>query len=129
MNFIEIGEYIFPTALALSDEEHSRGLMFVKQNPPVMSFVYAKAGINKMWMKNTYIPLDILFCRNGKIIALAQGTPFSEEIIGPNVITDLVVEMPAGSIEEFTISVGDSVQMTYTTQSLARKITARYHLG
>jgi uncharacterized membrane protein (UPF0127 family) len=39
-------------------------------------------------MKNTPSPLDILFCRSGKIIALEKGKPFSEKHFGPNEESD-----------------------------------------
>lgn len=126
MDVIQIGDFIFPTVLALTAKEHARGLMFVKNDPPVMSFIYNKASVNKMWMKNTFVPLDMLFCHDGKVVAVAHGTPHSEELVGPDVLSDMVVEMPTGSIEKFNITVGTPISVSYSTNSLARKISARY---
>lgn len=129
MNFVEIGDYTFPTVLALTDEEHARGLMFVREEPPVMSFIYSKASINKIWMKNTYIPLDVLFCRDGKIVSIANGIPHSEELLGPDSPTDIVIEMPAGSVEKFNISAGQQVKVTYDLRSLGKKVATQYFVG
>lgn len=125
MNFIQIGQHIFPTVLAITPEEHCRGLMFVKDSAPIMSFIYAQSSVNKMWMKNTFIPLDILFCRAGKIVAIGYGQPHSEDLIGPDQETDLVVELPAGMAQKFNITAGQAVAVQHTPASLARKIASR----
>ena len=125
MNFIQIGQHIFPTVLAITAEEHTRGLMFVKDSAPIMSFIYHKAMVNKMWMKNTFIPLDILFCRAGEIVHIGYGQPHSEELIGPEEETDLVVELPKGMVQRFAIQVGQRVDVAHTTGTLAKKIASR----
>jgi len=111
MTKIIIGEKEFDTLLAISPEEQERGLMFVKWPPPVMSFVYGNPCINKFWMKNCYCPLDIIFCRNGKIINIVKGEPNSTKILGPDEPTDLVVEMPYGTCKINGFDVGCSVDL------------------
>ena len=63
--------YRFDIYLARSSDQQRRGLMHVYDLPQTtgMLFVYDIAGVRSMWMKNTFIPLDISF-------ASADGTPF-----------------------------------------------------
>src|SRR5271170_883578 len=84
------------TLLAISEEEQSRGLMYVDPPAPNMAFLYGYPKINKFWMKNTKAPLDIVFANKNKIVSICSGKPYSTEIIGDNRLSDLVVEFPAG---------------------------------
>ena len=56
----------FDVYLARSFEQQRRGLMFVRSMPEKtgMLFIYDDEAVKSMWMKNTYIPLDILFARS-----------------------------------------------------------------
>ena len=51
--------------LAMNNEQRARGLMHVRSLPQAtgMLFVYESDGYLSIWMKNTYIPLDIVFAR------------------------------------------------------------------
>jgi hypothetical protein len=64
-----------------------------------------------MWMKNTYISLDLLFLNaRGKIDYIAAGaTPLSETIIGPPTPEYAVLELKGGACERLGIKVGDIV--------------------
>ena len=69
--------YVFDVYLAISRHQQTRGLMFVRYLPDFtgMLFVYADSRVLSMWMKNTYIPLDILFIRaDGTIANIAENT-------------------------------------------------------
>ena len=102
--------YRFDVYLALSTEQKRRGLMFVRELPEMtgMLFVYNVEDYHSMWMKNTYIPLDILFARaNGEIVYIARHTePQSLESIGPAVPVTYVVELNAGMTVRLGIDVG-----------------------
>jgi uncharacterized membrane protein (UPF0127 family) len=58
----------FKAALAVTPEEQTRGLMFRKELSPGsgMLFVNENEAMRFFWMKNTYIPLDILFISSSK---------------------------------------------------------------
>jgi uncharacterized membrane protein (UPF0127 family) len=111
MAFVKINGESFPTLIAVTEEEQARGLMFREWPPPVMAFP-SKLGVRKFWMKNTYCPLDIVFCRGGKIIQICRGEPLSTMAVGPNHPSDLVVEFPAGTMDKYGVRVGDKIALS-----------------
>jgi uncharacterized membrane protein (UPF0127 family) len=63
--------------LATGYEQQRRGLMFIRELPPDvgMLFNYEDDAIRSMWMKNTYIPLDMVFARaDGTVINVVSDT-------------------------------------------------------
>jgi uncharacterized membrane protein (UPF0127 family) len=66
----------FDVYLAESFDQQRRGLMFVRDMPETtgMLFIYPDDAIRSIWMKNTYIPLDILFARNdGRVSSINRN--------------------------------------------------------
>jgi uncharacterized membrane protein (UPF0127 family) len=86
--------------LALSYDEQCKGLMYEPFPPPIMSFIYEEPKLNKFWMKNTPSPLDIVFCCNGKITQICKGEPYSTFTIGDDSLSDMVIELPYGTIKD-----------------------------
>ncbi|MDJ0700187.1 MAG: DUF192 domain-containing protein [Woeseiaceae bacterium] len=90
----------FEVFLALTFEQKRQGLMHVRNLAPNtgMLFVYNDNTEHSMWMKNTYIPLDILFIRNdGSVARVARNTkPLSLESIGSGEPVSFVLELNAG---------------------------------
>lgn len=90
-----------------------QGLMFVRTMDlhAGMLFVFPKNERVTMWMKNTYIPLDILFMNRSGVVEYiaAHTTPFSEAIIGPSTPEYAVLELNGGACETLGIKVGDLV--------------------
>ena len=67
----------FDVYLATSREQQRRGLMFVRQMPEDtgMLFIYDGSEYRSMWMKNTYIPLDMVFARaDGSVSSIITNT-------------------------------------------------------
>lgn len=95
--------------VAVSHEQKMQGLMF-KENPPNMAFLYPQPSVNKFWMKNTPCNLLIIFCYRGKVISIEEGVPYSLKSVGPNRITDLVVEVPYSKYSG-AFKVGDIVKI------------------
>jgi hypothetical protein len=128
-DIIVIGQNIFETKVAITEEEKAKGLMFEEWPPPVMVFPYKYASYNKFWMKNTCSPLDILFCVNGEVVDIKKGEPFSLDTIGPDCPTDLVVELPAGHVKSFGIQIGDKIKLNYSPNTLVKAldVNARNH--
>lgn len=85
--------------LAQTQEEHAVGLMNRKSMPQMhgMLFVWAEPRRNIFWMKDTLIPLDMLFIKEGKVVWIAPMTkPLDETPIDPGMDSDSVLEMNGG---------------------------------
>lgn len=113
---IEAGEnacYRFDVYLAETNAQHRRGLMFVRELPRFsgMLFVYPDSAMRSMWMKNTFIPLDILFIRaDGTVSSIARDTePRSLASIPSTEPIQYVLELNAGITEELGIGPGSVV--------------------
>lgn len=103
--------YKFDVYLATTPEQQRRGLMHVRRLPGFtgMLFVYGSDDIRSMWMKNTYIPLDILFIRSdGSVESIARMTePLSLRSIASGEPVRYVLELTGGVADELGID-GDS---------------------
>jgi len=107
------GVRVFAVELAVTDEERGQGLMFRKQLPEGrgMLFDFKQEQPVSMWMKNTYIPLDMLFITgDGRIARIAENTEvLSERVISSGVPVLAVLEVIAGTASKFGIAPGDRV--------------------
>ena len=96
--------------IAKSEEELKKGLMYRKSLEELsgMLFIFDEEGEKKFWMKNTFIPLDILFIdKNGTIKKIEMNTiPLSEKLISGGKDTMYVLELNAGITEKFKIEPG-----------------------
>ena len=74
-------------------------------------FIYRISAVQRMWMKNTLIPLDMLFIAgDGRIVRIAERTvPRSLETISSGVPVTAVLEVNGGTVSRLKISVGDRV--------------------
>lgn len=97
----------FDVYLAKTDEQHRRGLMFVRNMPERtgMLFIYDGEDIHSMWMKNTYIPLDIVFALDdGGVSSVIQDTvPLSLKSLASREPVQYVLELNAGAARKFGI--------------------------
>ena len=104
------GCFRFDIYLALTRAQQQRGLMFVRSLPQWtgMLFLYERAGVRSMWMKNTYIPLDIVFARgNGEVSSVAANTePLSLKSISAIEPVNYVLELNAGTAAKLGIDEG-----------------------
>jgi uncharacterized membrane protein (UPF0127 family) len=107
------GVHAFAVELAVTDEERAKGLMFRKEVPEGrgMLFDFKHEQPVSMWMKNTYVSLDMLFIRDdGRIARIAERTePMSERIIASGVPVRAVLEVVAGTARKLGIAPGDRV--------------------
>lgn len=104
----------FQVEVARTDQEKSVGLMFRRTlaDDAGMLFPYGPAQDITMWMRNTYIPLDMLFITaDGKIARIEANTePLSERIIDSGSPVSAVLELAGGAAERLGIKAGDIVQ-------------------
>jgi hypothetical protein len=112
---IETGDsacYHFDVYLALTIEQQRRGLMQVRRLPTFrgMLFAYPTDDMHSMWMKNTLIPLDILFIRaDGSVASIVRMTePQSLRSIASDEPVRYVLELNGGVADELGID-SDSV--------------------
>jgi uncharacterized membrane protein (UPF0127 family) len=114
--FILSGEqrYAFQVELADSPDERRIGLMHRREMAADhgMLFDFGKTAPVAMWMRNTYIPLDMLFIRaDGEIVNIIHDTvPHSEAILASDGPVRAVLEVPAGTTRLLGIKAGDSVR-------------------
>lgn len=105
--------YKFHVELAITKKDQLKGLMYRRslQSNSGMLFLYSHPQYVSFWMKNTYIPLDLLFIDSRNIIAkIHEGAePLSLAPISPNVLVIAVLELKGGTTSKLGITVGDSV--------------------
>jgi uncharacterized protein len=104
------GQQAFSIEIADDSNERSRGLMFRKAMDDThgMLFVFEQSRPVGFWMKNTPMPLDLLFVgADGKVSAVMPGEPFSEAPISPGEPVRFVLELKRGTAEKFGIEAGD----------------------
>lgn len=99
--------------LALTPEQRAQGLMFREELAPDagMLFLFDRESPRAFWMKNTYLPLDLLFLDSGgTIVSIARDTtPLSETPIPSQVPAAAVLELNAGTAARLDIAPGDTV--------------------
>lgn len=102
--------YRFDIYLAIGSAQTQRGLMFVRHMPMTtgMLFVYDRDDYYSMWMKNTLIPLDMLFVRSdGQVASVIRNTePKSLASRGAEEPVRFVLELNAGVTERLSIDAG-----------------------
>jgi uncharacterized protein len=107
------GVHVFSVELAVTEAERERGLMFRKEVPEGygMLFDFKHEQEVSMWMKNTLVPLDMIFIRdNGRIARIAENTePLSERIIPSGSPVRAVLEVAGGTAKKYGIAPGDKV--------------------
>ncbi len=105
--------YLLSIWVAHSVKEKARGLMYVRNMPEQsgMLFVYTESDQRSMWMKNTYIPLDIIFIKNSETISsIARNTePLSLKNIRSTEPVNYVLEINAGMTKKMGIVPNDKV--------------------
>lgn len=107
------GRDSFHVWLALTPAEQQQGLMWIRQLPADygMLFVLGAPRPMDMWMKNTFVPLDMLFFdTNGRITRIVpRTTPQSEAIVESGGVVLGVLELAAGEAARRGIQVGDRI--------------------
>lgn len=107
------GRHAFIVELAKTSAEQARGLMFRTELAPDrgMVFPFAEDRIASFWMKNTVIPLDIIFIRrDGTIESIAANTtPYSLAPVRSGEPVAAVLELAGGRAAELSLKAGDKV--------------------
>jgi hypothetical protein len=100
--------------LAVTPSEQAQGLMFRTglADTHGMLFLHPAPGEIRMWMHNTYIPLDMIFIRaDGTVHRIAARTePMSDAVIASHGEVTAVLELNGGAAERLGLKVGDTVR-------------------
>ncbi|MCA1360601.1 MULTISPECIES: DUF192 domain-containing protein [Bradyrhizobium] len=107
------GVQVFSVEMATTPEEKETGLMYRKElaDGKGMLFDFNPEQEISMWMKNTYVSLDMIFIRaDGRILRIAENTePLSTKIISSRGPARAVLEVVAGTAQKYGIRPGDRV--------------------
>jgi uncharacterized membrane protein (UPF0127 family) len=107
------GVQVFSVEMATTEQEKETGLMYRKElaDGKGMLFDFSPEQQVSMWMKNTYISLDMIFIRaDGRILRIAENTePLSTKIISSGGLAKGVLEVIAGTAQKYGIQPGDRV--------------------
>ena len=127
---IKLGDKEYNVKEAKTQEEKEKGLMNVKELPSNegMIFYYDKPDLVEIWMKNTLIPLDIIYINEDQeVIAVEHGQPEDDTLLGHD-DTMYVVEVNQGS----NIKEGDTLEFLddddYVMQVLKQDGTSQMDL-
>lgn len=103
----------FTVELAARPEERNIGLMHRAHmdSKHGMIFDFQDEQKVRFWMRNTFIPLDMVFIKsNGRIVAILKNVqPHDETPVGPNEAIQAVLELVGGTSDLLGLKVGDTV--------------------
>ncbi|WP_149275040.1 DUF192 domain-containing protein [Pareuzebyella sediminis] len=99
--------------IADSDYETQTGLMYrsAMKLSEGMLFIFPDEAMHSFYMKNTEIPLDLIFIKKNHSIANIQenAQPYDESSVSSKVPVQYVLEVNAGLVEKWGVEVGDSI--------------------
>ncbi len=108
------GIYPFSVEVMRTEQQRERGLMFRRYLPKDrgMLFDFKSEQPIMMWMRNTYLPLDMIFiARSGTVVGIAHDTePLSERIVASGAPAYAVLEVNAGTVRTVGLGIGDKIR-------------------
>jgi uncharacterized membrane protein (UPF0127 family) len=111
----------FTVELALDNGQRAQGLMYRKtmEQDHGMLFDFGVVRDVTMWMRNTHLPLDMIFIdRTGTVSHIHENAvPFSDAVIGSGGPVKFVLEVNAGIARKLDIRVGDHVRSAQIKKS------------
>lgn len=108
-------KHAFRTYLADTSQKQQLGLMYQKNLPPnsAMLFTFANSTYQQFWMKNTLIPLDIIFINNNKIVDIEHNAKPCNQETCPTYNSEKpanqVLEINGGLSKKLNINIGQDV--------------------
>ena len=108
------GTRAFQVEIAKDDATRDRGLMYRRFMPSEhgMLFEFEREAPQSFWMKNTYIPLDMIFISQTGVVTniVASAEPLSERVIPSGPPCAAVLELNGGAAAAMGMKVGDKVR-------------------
>ena len=109
---VKLGAETFKVEVAATDRARQLGLMHRKSMPQDrgMLFVFPDERELSFWMKNTHIPLDIVYAdRNGKVVSIKQMRPLDESAVPSDGPSKYAIEVNQGAAARAGVKVGDVI--------------------
>ena len=111
----------FDVVVAETPQEQAQGLMFVESMPTMqgMLFVYDRPRVVSFWMRNTLIPLDMIFIDSEGVVQNihAMAKPLDETSISSVVPVQYVLEINGGLADRLGLAVGDEIRHPLLTEN------------
>lgn len=108
----------FDIEIAEDDYEIQTGLMnrYAMDDNHAMLFIFPDMRLRAFYMKNTYIPLDIIYIDKDNVIVSIQenAEPFDETSLPSKVPAQYVLEINAGLTQKWSIAIGDKIVFNRT---------------
>lgn len=127
-DFVCFGEECVEVEVARTAQELTHGLMYREslEEGKGMLFVFEESGNYSFWMKNTLIPLDIIWINEDmQVIHIAEASPCEEEdcpTYSPNAMAKYVLEVNQGYAREHNVKIGDEVTLSLGSHQIVRRM-------
>jgi uncharacterized protein len=114
----KLGDRTFELEVAKTHSQQALGLMYRTFLPSNrgMLFPFTPPQPVQFWMKHCRLSLDMIFLRQGKVIAISANTPSCTTdpcpVYGPNELTDQVIEIRGNQAASIGLKVGDPVEIS-----------------
>jgi len=107
--------------IAITPHAHEQGLMFRKSMPSDngMLFVFAASQPRIFWGRNTYIPLDIAFVNDNRIVKISQIPALSERPVSSDKPCSMAIEANIGYFHQYGIQPGHKVDISKLNDKVA----------
>jgi uncharacterized membrane protein (UPF0127 family) len=115
----KIGQEVVELEVAKTPEQQAIGLMFRTElgKNKGMIFLFSPPRVTRFWMKNTLIPLDMIFLREGVIQSISPSVPPCKRdpcpSYGPFTEIDQVIELASGRAVELGLKKGDRLKVEF----------------
>ena len=116
--WVTVGSATFQVEIAQTSQERERGLMFRRELPQDRGMLFVQSpGPAAFWMKNTYIPLDLLyFDADGRLSQIEANVPPCKQPNCPiypsdTTTTRYILEINAGETARRSIQIGDQLRL------------------
>jgi len=112
---VKVNKVVIDSWLMDDDSKRTEGMMFLKESDfketQGMLFVFPDSDIRSFWMRNTFVPLDIIYVdRNKKVDSIVFGKPLIEVGLPSRGLAKYVLELKSGRAAKFGIKPGTQLE-------------------
>lgn len=125
---MKIGDRTFDVEVARTSDQQAIGLMKRDSMPENhgMIFVFDEERLLEFWMKDTRIPLDIMYLDSkGKIVSVSGMQPYDLTSVSSNVPAQYAIELNAGMVKKLGVKAGDVFDIPPGARSSDKSATTK----